>query len=922
MNACLGCVIPSVALSAAPAAVDNSGQASLLSQEARASTAPALADPPYGGGCQKLSILVVLAELEALWGLSGIAEHFCKLGAQTAVYDAGGSETRELLAQNAWRELDARIGALDFHGCALVPPSATFAPRGDGGPPVRGDVAPDIYGFRCLPPEVAERVRVETALSLRAAAVARRFLELGLPGWALAGARVPGHPSVLKLPEWQAFADSPGFVASPGVWRAVGAVAERPVEIVHWCADFTGALEAAAGPAAACAPLAGRLVQAAGRNRLSAPEAEAAMVRSGRFRHKLIRCPSRCLFAGACPTPEPPVWRIEAKSVGGMRGPLRSLCKAPGFEKVSAEVRAFLIDVLIKDASVHDKLWAALAGADDNAAPTEAELDVHRPAFAALLGASSWSPARTEAHSSDVRADMLRAWVARAGDPGAGPPCPIGNLAFDALGDASDGESAHLGEEAVEEIKSYASLGWLASAASFEECCERLGGAPVLSKFVLLTKVKEGETKRRLVINLKASSVTAATAKTHRVPLPGVMDAVQDVLELLSRNEGGDQFGVEWLVVDFNDAFWNVPLAVEERRFFVAKVRGVYYWYCRAAQGSRNGPYVWASVAALLARLSQALFADPFAPKSFGELRAALRLQTYVDDPVLTAAGSPVKRRLMLCATVLAWGLLGFGVAFRKARLGTAIVWVGVKLPLDPAGVTVEITSEKVADFTCLLEGFLASNIVSLKRLREFLGKAESVAMVLLVWRPFLRDLWNAMLAASADSSSRAPPGCVWTQQVRAQLEWFLLFLQQERGSIVRRFLVEAYTRRGPAVRMGFDASPWGLGGWLMLDEAFVAYFAAPVSGENVELLGIVVGSAESQQILEDLAILAGMRVWKQHWCQVRSSCAVESDNIAALTMLSKLRAPSPALNHLAKELALDLGDTAFLPEELSHVPG
>ncbi|CAK0894476.1 unnamed protein product [Prorocentrum cordatum] len=507
-------------LGAAPAAVDSSGQASLLSQEARASTVPALADPPCGGGRQKLGILVVLAEPEALWGLSGISEHFCKLGEQTAVYDTGGGETCELLAQSVWRELDAS-------------------------PPLRGEAARGIYGFCCLPPEVAERVRVETC----AVPLAGRLpwhggsMELGLPGWALAGARVPGCPSVLKLPVWQAMVDSLAVVASPGVWRAVGAVAERPVRLAHCCAAFTGALEAAAGPAAACVSFAGRFVHAARGNGQSAPEAEAAMVRSSRF-SRIDQVSFALPLRQRVPDARAARLAQEAKSVGGVREPLRPLCKAPGFEKVSAEVWAFLIDAFIKDASVHD---------------------------------------------NDVRADAVRAWAARAGDPGAGvagwfftgapagvvkapredgvfplasdnePPCPSGNLAFDALGDASGGESAHLGEEAVEEIKSYASRGWLASATTFEECCERLAGAPALSKFVLLAEVKEGRAKRRLVINLEASSVTAAAAKTHGVSLPGVMGA----------------FGVEWLVVDFDDAFWNVPLAVEERCYFAAKSKQI-----------------------------------------------------------------------------------------------------------------------------------------------------------------------------------------------------------------------------------------------------------------------------------------------------------------------------------------------------------
>ncbi|CAK0868462.1 unnamed protein product, partial [Prorocentrum cordatum] len=519
-NACPGCVIPSGALSTAPAAVDNSGHASLRSQEARALAAPAPLDPSAGGGRQKIPIHVVLAEPETRWGLLGIAVHLRKVGAQTAVYDTDGGEASELLAQNVWRELDAGIGALEPRGCALAPPPAILDGCRDGGPAFRGEAPPDIYGFRRLSPEVAERVRGETAL--------------------------PGRPSsVLELPEWQAIVDSPGVVASPRVWGAVGADAARPVEIAHLCADLAGA---AAGPAAAHPPLAGRLLQAAARNRLAAPEAEAALVRSGRSCNKLAR---------------PAAGEVD------------------GVDLSDAQV-SFALPLRQREPGARAALLAQ-----------EAELDAHRPAFAALLGASSWSPAWTEARSSDCRADMLGAWAARAGDPGSGvaewfiagasagivksppedgvsplasdnaPPCPIGNLVFDAVGDSSDGEFARLGEGAVEEIKSYAayaSRGWLASAATLEGCREKLGGAPALSKSLLLAKVKEGGAKRRLVINLKASSVIASTARTRRAPLPGIMGAVQDALEVLCRREGDSQFGVEWLVVDFDDAFWNVPL--------------------------------------------------------------------------------------------------------------------------------------------------------------------------------------------------------------------------------------------------------------------------------------------------------------------------------------------------------------------------
>jgi hypothetical protein len=43
--------------------------------------------------------------------------------------------------------------------------------------------------------------------------------------------------------------------------------------------------------------------------------------------------------------------------------------------------------------------------------------------------------------------------------------------------------------------------------------------------------------------------------------------------------------GIEMLVFDFEDAFWNIPLAAGERRFFVGRLRGKLYVFLRAAQG-------------------------------------------------------------------------------------------------------------------------------------------------------------------------------------------------------------------------------------------------------------------------------------------------------------------------------------------------
>ena len=61
-----------------------------------------------------------------------------------------------------------------------------------------------------------------------------------------------------------------------------------------------------------------------------------------------------------------------------------------------------------------------------------------------------------------------------------------------------------------------------------------------------------------------------------------------DLLDLLSKElEPEDE--VEFFVIDFKDAFWQVPLRPEERRFFTARLREEWYIFLRLAQGSRGG---------------------------------------------------------------------------------------------------------------------------------------------------------------------------------------------------------------------------------------------------------------------------------------------------------------------------------------------
>ena len=173
--------------------------------------------------------------------------------------------------------------------------------------------------------------------------------------------------------------------------------------------------------------------------------------------------------------------------------------------------------------------------------------------------------------------------------------------------------------------------------------------------------MRHGKLKRRIVLDVKQSKVKDCTKKVHRVPLPRVTDVVYDILDSLAKDELLNGEGIELLVLDFVDAFWNIPLSTEERRFFVGKLRGKLYVFLRAAQaqGSRNGPLVWAGVISLAIRPVHAVFWE------YG--KCPLRINIYVDDPICIVRGTPEQRRRRIAVLILLWRALGLPLAFRRA---------------------------------------------------------------------------------------------------------------------------------------------------------------------------------------------------------------------------------------------------------------
>ena len=105
---------------------------------------------------------------------------------------------------------------------------------------------------------------------------------------------------------------------------------------------------------------------------------------------------------------------------------------------------------------------------------------------------------------------------------------------------------------------------------------------------------------------------------------------------------------------------------------------------------------------------------------------------------------------------------------------------------------------------------------------------------------------------------------------------WLACFLHHNKeGPLVRIFHVKSYFSSYQRMRIGTDASPFGLGGWIELDGVILGYFSDEVQQDDIQRFKIKIGEPESQQILECLAALVAMRLWLPLWRQDRISLTV-----------------------------------------------
>ena len=475
--------------------------------------------------------------------------------------------------------------------------------------------------------------------------------------------------------------------------------------------------------------------------------------------------------------------------------------------------------------------------------------------------------------------------------------------------DFSDKETVEQDRDVAVELDRLCSEGYVKAFSSWEQLVEYLGEEPVLSRMAVIVKTKNGKVKKLIVLNTRSSGVSESSSRSERAVLPRALDCAFDIMDLLVLD--GLEFSednFELFVLDFTDAFHQVPCHPQEQRFFTTRFAGHYYLFKRSAQGSRGAPNGWARVAALVMRLTLGLL-----------LPEEGRAQCYVDDPIFVLRGIVAHRNKLMVLIMLVWKALGFKLAFAKGQRGRRITWIVGEFCIGAHGVSVSIKPGLIEEVSQMAQEMISGNLVATKLLRTFTGKVNTIASLIYVLRPFISQLWGAL---SDKVESNAPVGTIWVNQIRLALNWILLFTKDNIGSIRREFDLAAYLHVGPQWVLTLDASPWGLGGYLAKDLQLQAYFSLPITDEVAKILEIKIGSCDGQQIVEALCMLVALRMWASRWRGTRPTIRVKSDSIRALILVLDLRTSRKSNGLIAREVALDIAQGVYKPNVAEHIAG
>ena len=107
------------------------------------------------------------------------------------------------------------------------------------------------------------------------------------------------------------------------------------------------------------------------------------------------------------------------------------------------------------------------------------------------------------------------------------------------------------------------------------------------------------------------------------------------------------------------------------------------------------------------------------------------------------------------------------------------------------------------------------------------------------------------------------------------------VFLDGSRGSLSRTYTLAAYLGEGDQHTIVTDASPTGLGAFLVINGEITEYVFGRITSMDQEVLKTRAGGSEGQQVWEALIVLAALWLWSPMWsCGATAGSRLESSPI------------------------------------------
>ena len=653
----------------------------------------------------------------------------------------------------------------------------------------------------------------------------------------------------------------------------------------------------------------------------------------------------------------------EKEYIGGMRDPLSALRLVPGWESVGARCAVAINKLQDSDEDV--KLVGLRLGDSDFDGPSKAvlhrvkeaicaeftleEIAQPKPEFGLASAISATLFAGLLHRARDPDADTLHSWIVEGAPMGMDAEIPVNgifppstkvlpkssrappldivwNESFEQYGSVLDNI-----QDATAEYDRFVSNGFIVNLDS--RSVEHRFPLGHLSHVGVVIKVKrDGTRKVRIIVDMTGSDANPRSRIPERPILPRPLDPAGDAIHIVRAGAP-----VELASADFSDAFCHIFVHPSElRNNLVARPspsqshrsgkrsRPEVGLLVRLGFGSCGGPLIWSRVAAALGRMAQSVLR----PQQSG-LRSRLRI--YLDDPIFILTGDAQRRRRDLAMVLLLWAAAGFSLSWNRVSLGLSASWIGIDYVVDEleGTVTVKIPEKAVTEALELASKLLETPMSSVRLLRRLAGKGSWIFSVAPRTRWTIQRLWATVSYALAQGctsakkgrKSGARHGLFARKQVELPLRWILAYWSLPTSPLKR--VLRSYVPP-PSLELVIDACPWGLGGYLVAlsTQQVLEFFADPLSAEDLSRFNMEVGNAAGQQIWECLAILVALKLWSKHFQSGRAQLQIRGDSVVSLQLATKLSSPSPLLNALGAELALQLETFDIHEVYTQHTPG